>query len=295
MALSFSKTGSAIGGVAKTIFPGLIVSVIGASFGFLVFNNPEKIRGKATLRAWESLKQYERLYIENTDRISCGYSVLRFDRLKTDMLHQIQLIIENLKNIQEKESNVDNLMLSIINMKIDSYNEIKKLTEAQMDSLLSLNQTSNFSEDAITKRLDKWKNIYGDYMEESAYLKDRDTTSTNRILKELSKTYALKFIENKFLPDSAELSKNILGTWNFALFPIKLVLKPDGGGYIKMMNDSMAMNWRLESDTIKVKSINTTDRNGAFVIKRVYPDILVLSEENGTYGIIVVACRSKYD
>jgi len=83
----------------KTVFPGLIISIIGGSFAFLVFNNPEKIRGKATLRAWESLKQYERLYNENTDRISCGDYIFRLDRIKTDMIHQIQMATENLKNI----------------------------------------------------------------------------------------------------------------------------------------------------------------------------------------------------
>src|SRR5512138_739468 len=129
MSTKLAGAGSAVWGFSKTIFPGLIISIIGGSFAFLVFNNPEKIRGKATLRAWESLKQYERLYTNNTDILNCGNIVEGTERFKSNMLHQIQMTSENLKNILEKEGNVDNLMLAIINMKIDSYNEMKKQSE----------------------------------------------------------------------------------------------------------------------------------------------------------------------
>ena len=55
----------------------------GGSFAFWMFNNPDKIRGKATLRAWESLKQYERLYIDNTDQINCGLARQSANHLAT--------------------------------------------------------------------------------------------------------------------------------------------------------------------------------------------------------------------
>ena len=291
MATKLATAGTAFLGIAKTIFPGLIVSIIGGSFAFIVFNNPDKIRGKATLRAWESLKQYERLYTENTDHISCGDYVIRFDRFKIDMIHQIQLIIENLKNIQDKETNVDNLMLAVINMKIDSYNEMKKLTETHMDSLLSLYHTSDFSEAAIMNRMDRLKRFYGDYMEESAYIKERDSASITRMLKELSNTYSLNFEEDKFLPDSAGLFKKVIGKWNLGLLPFSFELKADGTGYWKMLKDSLQCTWKLVADTIKVNFINDSHMN--LEIKRLYPDILVLNDTGDDHDNIVVACRNR--
>ena len=57
-----ASAGSAAFSAVKTIFPGLIVSIIGGSFAFWMFNNPDKIRvERQPSRAWESLKQYEKV------------------------------------------------------------------------------------------------------------------------------------------------------------------------------------------------------------------------------------------
>ena len=80
------------------------------------------------------------------------------------MLHQIQMTSENLRNVLDKESNVDNLMLAVINMRIDSYNEMKKLTGTLLDTLNSLNKNPAI---ATTQ----WIDLHTAYMDECAYLK----------------------------------------------------------------------------------------------------------------------------
>jgi hypothetical protein len=294
MALSFSKTGSAIGGVAKTIFPGLIVSVIGASFGFLVFNNPEKIRGKATLRAWESLKQYEKLYIDNTDEINCGNVGEGVDRFKSDMIHQIQMTSENLKNILEKEGNVDNLMLAIINMKIDSYNEMKKQTEIFLDTLKSIDEISITTEAAAEKEqiTSRWIQTYSKYTYECAYLKNRDTATINKILNEISKTYSIKFSPEKNLPALNELRQKLIGNWSVALFKVSFGLNEDSTGYWNAYDQSFKCTWKIDSTTVK---LTTADQGTMeFTIERLTPDKLVLNQAGGEFkNNTFLACRIK--
>lgn len=293
MNIKLATAAPAVWGFTKTIFPGLIISIIGGSFAFFVFNNPEKIRGKATLRAWESLKQYEKLYINNTDAINCGFVGEETQRFKNNMLHQIQMTSENLKNILEKEDNVDNLMLAIINMKIDSYNEMKNQTETFLDTLIKLDEISLRYQNDRAKFLQNWTVIYSGYMDECAYIKNRDTATINKILKELSKTYSLNFPSDKALPALPELRKNLIGNWSVALFKVSFGLKEDRTGFWNAYDSTFKCTWRLDSTLLK---INLGDNAGTInlSIQRVAPDNLVLNQLGGeSKNNSFLACRNK--
>jgi hypothetical protein len=289
--MKLSNTGTAFAGIAKTIFPGLIVSIIGGSFAFWMFNNPEKIRGKATLRAWESLKQYERLYIDNTDRINCGIVDDGIERFKSNMIHQIQMTSENLKNVLDKESNVDNLMLAIINMKIDSYNEMKKITGALLDTLKSIDDVGAHSKKEFEQLAMRWIGIHSNYMEECAYLKNRDTSTINRILKELSKTYSISFKDDNFLFDISGLRKKIVGKWSIALYKVSFELKEDGTGLWESFEKTKPCTWRLDSANIQIKY---NDDQGVlnFSILKTNSDVLTISQKGGEFkNNAYTACR----
>lgn len=277
----------------KTVFPGLIISIIGGSFAFLVFNNPEKIRGKATLRAWESIKQYEELYMDNTDEINCNMINDGVKRFNSNMLHQIQMTSENLKNIFDKEGNVDNLMLAIINMKIDSYNEMKKLTSVLLDTLNSIDEKGASSQKELENIAGRWIDVHTRYMEECAYLKNRDSATINRILRELGKTYSLKFEEDKFLADTVGLRNKIIGKWSIALYKLNFELKADGTGSWNPMDISYPCTWQLDSTTIRIK-YNDGSAHWAFSVLRSKNDILSIRQlgtdsENNSY----TACRQQ--
>jgi uncharacterized protein YukE len=291
MGIKFSNAGTAFAGVAKTIFPGLFISIIGGSFAFWMFNNPEKIRGKATLRAWESIKQYERLYIDNTDMINCGIAENGVERFKSNMIHQIQMTSENLKNVLDKENNVDNLMLAVINMKIDSYNEMKKLTGTLLDTLQSIDDTGAGSEKELEQLARRWIGVHSKYMDECAFLKNRDTTTVNKILKELNKNYSINFTEDNFLPDTANLRKKIIGTWTIALYKVSFEFKQDGTGYWNAMEKNISCTWQLDSTMIKVKY---SDGSGVlnFSVIKTNNDILTIRQEGGEIkNNSYIACR----
>jgi hypothetical protein len=292
MAIKFSNAGTAFAGIAKTIFPGLIVSIIGGSFAFLVFNNPDKIRGKATLRAWESLQQYEKLYINNTDEINCGNVSEGAERFKNNMLHQIQMTSENLKNILEKEGNVDNLMLAIINMKIDSYNEMKKQTEVFLDTVISLDNISLKVMQDKQEFTSRWIQTYSSYMDECAYLKNRDTATINKILKELSKSYSISFMQEKNIPALSELRRNIIGNWNVSLFKVSFGLNEDSTGYWNAYDSTWRCTWQLDSTKLKVNLNNAG--NIEIFLERVTPDKIVFKEPGGEFkNNFFLACRTK--
>jgi len=292
MNTKLAGAGSAVWGFSKTIFPGLIVSIIGGSFAFLVFNNPDKIRGKATLRAWESLKQYERLYTNNTDIINCGNIAEGAVRFKSNMLHQIQMTSENLKNILEKEGNVDNLMLAIINMKIDSYNEMKKRSEAFLDTLISIDTISVYKVDKeeFTKR---WIKTYTSYMDECGYIKNRDTATINKIVKELSKIYSIDFLQEKNIPDLKELRKSLIGDWNISLFQVSFGLKEDSTGYWNGWDLTSKCTWQLDSTILKIK-LDGDSESMKFSLERVTPGNILFNQLGGDFANnSFLACRSK--
>ena len=295
MNTKLASASSAAFTVVKTIFPGLIISIIGGSFAFLVFNNPDKIRGKSTLRAWESLRQYEGLYTNNTDVINCGNIIEGTQRFKSNLLHQIQMTGENLKNILEKEGNVDNLMLAIINMKIDSYNEMKKQTEIFLDTLISMDETSISMQVQLNKEefTRKWIQTYSSYMDECAYLRNRDTATINKILKELSKTYSINFSQEKSIPKLAELRQSLIGNWSVALFKVSFGLKGDSTGYWNAYDKSFKCTWLIDSTTLKI-NLNDNAGNMTLSIERITPDKIVFNELGGEFkNNTFLACKTN--
>jgi hypothetical protein len=278
MGIKLSAAGTKLISGVKTVFPGLLVSIVGGSFAFWMFNNPDKIRGKATLRAWESLKQYERLYTSNTDQINCGNLSEGIERFKSNMLHQIQMTSENLKNVLDKENNVDNLMLAIFTM--------KKLTGTLLDTLNSMYKKPGNE----TEVAQQWINLHTTYMDECAYLNNRDTATVNKILKGLSQTYSINFTEDKYLPDITELRNKILGKWQIALYQVTFELKPDGTAYWNGMQGDQPSSWQLDSNIIKIK-YNDGTLKFDLAVKRVTTDVLSLRQIGFAKETSYIACR----
>ena len=55
----------------KLVLPGIIVSVIGLFASNFIFNNPNKIKAKATHTTWKVVTQFEDMFEINSDRIPC--------------------------------------------------------------------------------------------------------------------------------------------------------------------------------------------------------------------------------
>jgi hypothetical protein len=259
MATKFLSAGSAVLGAGKSILPGLFVSIIGGSFAFLVFNNPKKIKGKGTRTAWESVRQYEHLFIDNTDIINCDNWFNRPDRYKNNLLHQIEMTSENLKNVLNKEEHVDNLMLAVINLKIDSYNEMKELTNRFMDSMSYLAYLAK-DQAYVKEEIDaRFQRVHGQYMDEVSFLRDRDTMTIRKVLAELSNTYDIKYTEEDNFLDTSALSEKITGKWALVLYPVQVQIGPGKTGFWIREGTAYPFKWEQDKEVLHFRFIKDAD------------------------------------
>src|SRR5512147_2128720 len=97
----------------RLVLPGIIVSLIGASAGYYIFNNPDKIRGANSRAAWNNLVKYETIYSENAEVITCEYNGNIGDQYFKDLVHLQEMTVQNLKMLRD-DKDIDKLMASII-------------------------------------------------------------------------------------------------------------------------------------------------------------------------------------
>ena len=103
----------------KLVLPGLII----ATTGYYLFNNPEKIRAKNSLSAWNTLIKYEQIYGTNSEELYCSYNLTTtedLERFNKDLIHFQEMTIENLKLLRD-DKDIDKLMSAIVNLRIDTY------------------------------------------------------------------------------------------------------------------------------------------------------------------------------
>ena len=55
----------------KLILPGIIVSLVGASAVFFIFNNPDKNKAKQTYASWSVIREYEAAYWKSAEEAIC--------------------------------------------------------------------------------------------------------------------------------------------------------------------------------------------------------------------------------
>ena len=227
---------SKITGPVKLVLPGIIVSLIGGTLGVLVFNNPTKTKGKATQEAWHSVIQYEKIYDDNiiiTTRYFDYETIEGLKKYKADIMHQIQMLSENFKNVKE-EKNIDNRLLAIINCKVDTYGQILKLTDLYLDSLIKIEVDRQKHIPTVNETVDSYDEkatrlsveIMNDYNRQRQHLIDRDSSTINNVLKQLTDSYVTflyKYYFTPRLPDEYKTtSKYLPGSWEFLLI---------GGGF----------------------------------------------------------------
>ena len=256
------KTGfSKMLGPVRLVLPGIIVSLIGGSAGFLLFNNPGKIKGKSTWDAWNAVLQYEKIYDNNvitTTRFYNSETIPGLKKYKNDIMHQIQMLSENFKNIKE-EGNVDNRLFAIINCKVDTYNQIHRMTDIYLDSLIKLGEhpdayipLKNETDSSFIKKLTEMSTgIMDDYNRQRQHLIDRDSSTINNILQQLTNSYRGMFYQFKFtprLPDEFSTTLNSLyGSWEFLIIGGGLTLQKDNTGELTLQDDySRKGKWSLD-------------------------------------------------
>ncbi len=112
----------------KLVLPGIIISVIGLFASNYIFNNPEKNRAKATYATWKVVNQFETMLEKNSESLPCQAGLSDQIQMKKDYAHLIEMTKQNLTDLKDEER-IDKRLSAILNLKIDSYNELKKITE----------------------------------------------------------------------------------------------------------------------------------------------------------------------
>lgn len=249
-------------GAIRMVLPGIIVSLIGGTAGILIFNNPNKNKGRSTQSAWHSVIQYEKIYDENvitTTRFAEMETIEGIKKYKGDIMHQIQMLSENFKNTKE-EGNVDNRLFAIINCKVDTYDQILKLTDVYLDSLIHLAEnpqkyvsTKNETDSSYARKIEELSySIMNDYNRIKLHLINRDTSTINNILSQLTQSYIrplYKFYFTNRLPDEYKNSlNNLYGKWNFLITPGSFTLNKDKTGTLTLDEYTRKGRWELDRD-----------------------------------------------
>ncbi len=254
---------SGIINTVKVVLPGIIVSLIGGTAGVLLFNNPEKIKGRATQAAWHAVIQYEKIYDNNiisTARYASTETIAGLKQYKDDLMHQIQMLSENYRNIKE-ESNIDNRLLAVINCKVDTYNQIHRLTDVYLDSMVKLAenpaayilQANDDTDSSYNKKVETASvEIMNAYNRQRLHFIDRDSSTINNILDQLTRSYNRLLYTFKFtnrLPGEYKSTlQNIIGDWDLLFTGEKLSLNSDHSGTLVSDGYSNKGSWQLNKD-----------------------------------------------
>ena len=166
----------------KLVLPGIIVSVIGLFASNYIFNNPEKNRAKATYATWKVVTQFEEMFEINSDLSPCRTDSFDQAQMKKDLLHIIEMTRQNILDLKDVD-NIDKKLAALINLKIDTYNERRKNTEAYVDSVENLQYKD---ENRQIELLSSYQVKLHDESEHNSY---RDTAMINSILNDLTKSY----------------------------------------------------------------------------------------------------------
>lgn len=280
----------------KMVLPGIIVSLVGASAGYYIFNNPNKIRGRNSKAAWDNLVRYEKIYSDNSEKITCNYNGNIGEAYIKDLLHMQQMTIENLKLIRD-DKDIDKLVSAIINLKIDTYTELGKLTQGFFDTLNYLDAHPVDSSDAIlvNERSLTEEKLQSEYLVKRDHIFLRDSAIIGNLGRELKKAYKA-FSEVDFtiveLITIEMLQQRVLGSWSLVAnnFSLQITVKGDNTGEWKQEGESHPFTWNFDDTDLKIHFTDKFDEDVTFDIKFVSEKIMQFVFKNVSEKLLL-ACR----
>lgn len=288
----------------KLVLPGIIVSLIGLTASNVIFNDPVKIRGKHSRTVWDHLVRYQKIYEQNAEGLTCQYSPNIGEYYFKDLIHLQEMTIENLKMLKE-DKDIDKIVGSIINLRIDTYTQLKNLTVAYIDTLMVLDRYDQaITDPAIRKQLtDIVLNIQTTYLNDRQHISTRDTSIISNLGSELKKSYtsfeSANFRSSSLADIIDTIHKKIAGKWSMTKDGAQVEVRfnnPDQGS---VMQDSKEekFSWKfLGKDSTK---LNIDFEN--ILLPDWKLDIPYVSEKLMQYkdlaadGVILTACRVKQE
>jgi hypothetical protein len=283
----------------KLVLPGIIVSLIGLTASNVIFNDPVKIRGKNSRTAWDNLRRYEKIYEENSEDLTCQYGSTNGDLFFKDLVHLQEMTIENLKMFRD-DKDIDKLVGSIINLRIDTYTQLKMITSGFIDSLTKLANTPVYDSAALKENLSQQGVLQQQFLADRIHVVLRDTTIIKNLGAELKKTYSsfenVVFVE-PIIPTMDSINHRIIGAWSMQSeeVPTRLELDQSKTGKLTLDGTDYSFNWTFEEKddqrilALHFKDNKIADRN----YQVVHCTNKILQYRNGkNENIVMIACRS---
>src|SRR5688572_10447170 len=241
----------------KLVLPGIIVSVIGLFASNYIFNNPKKNKAKATFNTWNVIRQFEESFEENSDLIPCRLDTFDQVQFRKDYIHLLEMTRQNILDLKD-DANIDKRLMAIINLKIDSYNETKKISEKFLDSFLVVKNELSAGQYTPEEELIVTSYMQQNYFNELAHITTRDTAVINSILNELTKSYidyvdSFK-IEQKTQPIK-ELQTNVIGNW-YTTDKVAIDIKKDSNGHWKQERFETDFTWKFDTSLLVKDKVN---------------------------------------
>ena len=274
----------------KLVLPGIIVSVIGLFASNYIFNNPEKNRAKATYATWKVINQFEEMFEENSYALPCsGGDQLQ---LKQDLVHLLEMSRQSLLDLKSEEK-IDKRMSALLNLKIDSYNEMKKITEVFLDSARKTNLL--LSEDLITsqKKDSVINELQDNYISDLSHVSNRDTMFTKNILKELNNSYSSyvdSFLIVQKVLSKEEIVKFIIGTWaTVDSINVNINIQPGGKGQWIDGIEENNFTWTLQETILTMDLQNGKQK--IYQIFKINNSIMSYFYNKDGHDRIATACK----
>jgi hypothetical protein len=283
----------------KLVLPGIIVSLMGLFVSNYIFNDPVKIRGRNSRTAWDNLTRYEKIYEENSEELTCIYGSTNGDLFYKDLIHLQEMTIENLKMFRD-DKDIDKLVGSIINLRIDTYTQLKKITSGFIDSLTKLANMILYDSAAFKENIRQQGLLQQQFLADRVHVILRDTSIIKNLGAELKRTYAafekVVFVE-PIIPTMDTIKRRIIGAWSMLSeeVPTKLELHQANTGILTLNGTNYSFNWTFEeSDGQRILALHFKDNK---IDDRNYQIIhctnKILQYRTGkNENILMIACRS---
>jgi len=272
----------------KLVLPGVIVSLVGASAAFFIFNNPEKNMAKQTHASWTVVKDYETAFKNGFEESFCVNDNSNQIQFRKDYTHLLEVLIKNLEDLK-KEENTDMQFKAFLNLKLTRYNDAKKITEVFLDSVINLNQLAElYPNDPVLKQ--KGQQLQKDYAIDLAHLETRDTSELKRIALALNKQH--KAYTDSFLLELpreqtiAEIKQNFIGKWRFPEIMATVEFKKDKTGMWEELNTQHSFKWTMADKIVTLYFDNET--HNFYMAEATATKLSAVWKER---GFVVVGCR----
>ena len=268
--------------VFKNILVGVITTVLGAGviyfLGFHESGQSEKKKKKeATVTAWNSLLQYEKLFQQTTNKLICLGETETAIKEVTDELDQLSRDMENIK----KEDAVDNRMQTLVDRRIDTYKKRKELMANYNAEIITL-EAKNLSEQETLQQIAAIQKKLNDRV---TGLEDKDRVYAKEIKETLEKEYKIKLEVPEFNSDITK--ENIAGKWEMNRSN-KMIMEANGNFTISSETEKATGTWTLNDVTLNF-NFNSGEKL-SYTVKGL--DKMVMKLVDNADGSFVFGCRN---